>query len=76
VDLSPDNLRGVYLSLNSQCWAIGYFIGPALGGWVLDQSQFIAHSFWLAMAISVVFAIFILQILDRGLAEKMRQSQK
>jgi MFS family permease len=67
VDLSPDNLRGIYLSLNSQCWAIGYFVGPALGGWVLDQSPFFVHSFWLAMAVSVVLGIFILHILEQRL---------
>ncbi len=25
VELAPESLRGVYLSINSQCWAIGYF---------------------------------------------------
>ena len=71
VDLSPDNLRGIYLSLNSQCWAIGYFIGPALGGWVLDQSQFFVHSFWLAMAVSVILGIFILHILEQRLKKRV-----
>jgi MFS family permease len=65
VDLAPESLRGVYLSINSQCWAIGYFIGPPLGGWVLDQSQATAHSFWLAAAASIVIGIVILQYLDR-----------
>ena len=27
-DLAPESLRGVYSSINSQCWAVGYFIGP------------------------------------------------
>ena len=31
-DLAPKSLRGVYFSINSQCWAIGYFVGPPLGG--------------------------------------------
>jgi MFS family permease len=74
VELAPESLRGVYLSINSQCWAIGYFIGPPLGGWVLDQSQavseampkgLIAHSFWLAAALSIIIGVAILQYLNR-----------
>jgi MFS family permease len=64
VDLAPESLRGVYLSINSQCWAIGYFIGPPLGGWALDQSELIAHSFWLGLAVSVGIALLILQYLQ------------
>ncbi|MCA1990987.1 MAG: MFS transporter, partial [Coleofasciculus sp. S288] len=65
VELAPEPLRGVYLAINSQCWAIGYFIGPPLGGWVLDQSQVIIHSFWLATAASTSIGILILQVLNR-----------
>jgi len=73
VDLAPESLRGVYLSINSQCWAIGYFIGPILGGWVLDQSHgvseampkgLITHGFWLAAAASTSIGILILQYLN------------
>jgi MFS family permease len=74
VDLAPESLRGVYLSINSQCWAIGYFIGPPLGGWVLDQSQATAHSFWLAAAVSIVVGILILQYLDRILNQEVRHN--
>jgi MFS family permease len=79
VDLAPESLRGIYLSINSQCWAIGYFIGPPLGGWALDQSQavseampggLIAHGFWLATAASTSIGILILQYLDRMLRTK------
>lgn len=28
-DLAPEPVRGVYLSVNSLCQAVGYFIGPA-----------------------------------------------
>ncbi|MBD2096848.1 MFS transporter [Trichocoleus sp. FACHB-591] len=64
VDLAPESLRGVYLSINSQCWAIGYFIGPPLGGWALDQSKFVAYSFWLGLALSIGVALLILQYLQ------------
>lgn len=72
VDLAPENLRGVYLSVNSQCWAIGYFIGPPLGGWALDQARWVADGFWLALALSAGGGILILQVLDRVL----KSSQK
>jgi MFS family permease len=70
VDIAPESLRGVYLSINSQCWAVGYFIGPPLGGWALDQLRYIAHGFWLATAASTCIGILILQYLNRMLRTK------
>lgn len=66
-DMAPANLRGVYLSVNSLCWAIGYTIGPPLGGWAMDGSQALANGFWLGMAASVVAPIGILWVLEREL---------
>lgn len=63
-DLAPESLRGIYSAINSQCWAIGYFIGPPLGGWALDHPQFINY-FWLLCAVSVLLGIGILQYLKR-----------
>ncbi|TVQ43035.1 MAG: MFS transporter [Gloeocapsa sp. DLM2.Bin57] len=66
VELSPANLRGVYLSLNSQCWAIGYLIGPPLGGLALDQDSLVlVHGFWLLLGISVIIGIVILGYLEK-----------
>ncbi|MEO1400266.1 MAG: MFS transporter, partial [Cyanobacteria bacterium J06635_1] len=65
VQLAPQDLRGVYLSVNSMCWAIGYLIGPPLGGWTLDQSDLIAHGFWLGLAASAIPGIGILWILGQ-----------
>jgi MFS family permease len=59
-DLAPSNLRATYVAVSSQCWTIGYFIGPLLGGWAMDQSPLIAHRFWLAVALSVVFCLVLL----------------
>ncbi|HEY9738343.1 MAG TPA: MFS transporter [Trichocoleus sp.] len=67
VMLAPEALRGVYLSVNSMCWAVGYFIGPPLGGWALDQGAAIAHGFWLVMALTVAPAIVVLMWLGRRL---------
>lgn len=72
VALAPDSLRGVYLAVNSQCWALGGFAGPPLGGWAMDQGPAIAHSFWLGLAMSGLGAIGILLVLERQLASSTR----
>ncbi|MGL6339014.1 MAG: MFS transporter [Waterburya sp.] len=68
-DLAPESLRGVYFSINSQCWAIGYFVGPPLGGWALDHRQF-TNYFWLLCAISVLFGMVILEYLQQLIKKK------
>lgn len=70
VDLAPDSLRGVYLSVNSLCWAMGYFIGPPLGGFVLDLPRPLADSLWLGLALSVVIAVGVLKYLGQFLSEQ------
>jgi MFS family permease len=70
VDLAPDSLRGIYFAINSQCWAVGYFIGPTLGGWILDQGDFYAHNLWLFLIISTLIAIVILKYLQHQLTSK------
>ncbi len=69
-DIAPPSRRGVYLSINSLCWAVGYFIGPPLGGWALDQPRSLVYSYWLFLALSVGITILILQYLDRVLHQK------
>lgn len=64
-DLAPESLRGIYLAINAQCWAIGYLIGPPLGGWVLDQTPEIVYNFWIILALSVIGAIAILKWLNQ-----------
>lgn len=68
-DLAPESLRGVYFAINSQCWAIGYFIGPPLGGWALDHPEF-TNYFWLGCAFSVLLGIVVLQYLNRLIATR------
>ncbi|HEY9627187.1 MAG TPA: MFS transporter [Coleofasciculaceae cyanobacterium] len=76
VGLAPNSARGVYLSINSLCWAVGYFVGPVMGGWAMDQSRSIATGFWVAVALSVIGAIGVLLWLDRLLDKaKMERSQ-
>jgi MFS family permease len=64
VDLAPPSLRGIYLSINSQCWGIGYLIGPPLGGFALDRSSGFARTFWLFLAGTIVIATIVLQKLQ------------
>ena len=63
-DLAPESLRGVYFSISSQCWAVGYFIGPPLGGWALDNPQF-TNYLWLMFAASVLVGMVILRYLNK-----------
>jgi MFS family permease len=70
VSLAPEAIRGVYLSINSLCWAVGYFIGPTTGGWAMDQSRQIADGFWIAAALTVAGAIVILRNLERVLKQR------
>lgn len=62
-ELAPESLRGVYLAISHQCWSIGYFIGPILGGWAMDQSPIIAHYLWIAIAASTLSGLLILHFL-------------
>ena len=64
-DIAPESLRGIYLSLNSQCWAIGYFIGPSLGGYALDNSASFVRTYWLVCSGSIIVGILILQYLKK-----------
>ena len=64
--MAPANLRGIYFSLDSQCWALGYLIGPALGGWALDHPDPLGDNVWLMFAISVVGAIALINYVQKS----------
>ncbi len=70
VDLAPESLRGVYLSVSSLCWAAGYFIGPILGGWAMDGDRQLANNFWVAAAASILVCLAILKWLDIALRKR------
>lgn len=67
-ELAPESLRGAYLAISYQCWSIGYFIGPVLGGWAMDQSKAIARGAWVVAAIGALFSLFILYFLAQSQA--------
>jgi len=62
-EFAPESLRGVYLAISYQCWSFGFFVGPILGGWAMDQSPAIAHSLWIATAVSTLFGLVMLYVL-------------
>lgn len=64
-DIAPPNLIGIYFSINAQCWAIGYFIGPLIGGFALDQSPLIIQSYWLLVSLSIGLGLVILFFLQK-----------
>ncbi|GAA6622020.1 MFS transporter [Scytonema sp. NUACC26] len=69
-ELAPESQRGVYFAIGALCWAIGYAIGPSLGGWALDQDEIVVNYYWLGLALTAGVAIAILLYLERmGIGE-------
>ena len=62
-DIAPERLRGIYFALESQCWGVGYLIGPAIGGWALDHPETLGANFWLILVMSGCIAGAILLLL-------------
>ncbi len=69
-DIAPESVRGIYFSLTSQCWAVGFFIGPAMGGWALDHPNTVGTYYWLWVALSIsicgAILLYLRQILKAG----------
>ncbi|MFG6095451.1 MFS transporter [Leptothoe sp. ISB3NOV94-8A] len=66
-EMAPSNLRGIYFSLESQCWSIGFTVGPALGGWALDHPETMGTNLWLYLITGGFVASFILVVLKQKL---------
>lgn len=64
-EMAPEEQRGVYFSLESECWAIGFLVGPVLGGWVLDHPVHGGANLWLGMAASTALASTFLMFLKQ-----------
>lgn len=67
-ELAPEPLRGAYLAISYQCWSVGYFVGPILGGWAVDRSGAIAQGLWVVAAVSAFLSLFILYFLAQSQA--------
>lgn len=69
-DLAPESIRGIYTSINSLCWAVGYLLGPWLGGLAMDWPAEEAQQYWLGLAGSTLAVIGALGVLQRLIREK------
>jgi MFS family permease len=59
-DLAPPALVGRYMAFGSQSWQIGWIIGPAVGGFVLQHAP---NALWPAAAeLNIVAALFALAL--------------
>lgn len=67
-EMAPVNLRGIYFSLESQCWSIGFTIGPALGGWALDHPEKVGSNLWLYLITGGLVASLILVVLKQQIS--------
>ncbi|MEO1387989.1 MAG: MFS transporter [Cyanobacteria bacterium J06634_6] len=67
-DLAPSDQRGIYFSLESECWAVGFLIGPALGGWALDHPLQGGANLWLVLVVSTALPGAILMYLRQLLS--------
>lgn len=68
VDLAPPQLRGVYFSVNSLCWAAGFMVGPAMGGAVLDLDEPFNHLLWLGLILTTGIVAGVLRQLNRQIS--------
>ena len=57
--IAPSNKKGFALALLSQCFAMGYFLGPFISGRILDLYGY-ASIIWLAISLCCLFFYIIL----------------
>jgi MFS family permease len=62
VDLAEPQLLGRYLAFSSSTWQIGFFVGPAVGGFVLQHEPL---ALWPAAAAICLFAAVYALALER-----------
>jgi predicted MFS family arabinose efflux permease len=68
-DLAPPRLRGRYMALSTMSWEIGFVIGPAIGGFVLDREPL---ALWpLAAGVCLLAGLGALA-LERGIPPALR----
>ena len=68
-DLAPPRLRGRYMALSTISWEIGFVIGPATGGFVLDREPL---ALWpLAAGVCLLAGVGALA-LERGIPPGLR----
>jgi predicted MFS family arabinose efflux permease len=68
-DLAPPRLRGRYMALSTISWEIGFVIGPAVGGFVLDRQPL---ALWPLAAAACLLAGGGALALERGIPPRLR----
>jgi len=68
-DLAPERLRGRYMAFSTLSWEVGFAIGPAVGGIVLDRSP---NALWVLAAVTCLVAGLGALALERHLAPELR----
>lgn len=59
--IAPPERRATYLALNSQCWGLGYLLGPPLGGWALELGTPGLQGLAIALLLAVALIVGLLQ---------------
>jgi predicted MFS family arabinose efflux permease len=68
-DLAPPRLRGRYMAMSTISWEIGFVVGPAVGGFVLDHQPL---ALWpLAAGVCLLAGMGALA-LERGIPRELR----
>jgi predicted MFS family arabinose efflux permease len=68
-DLAPPRLRGRYMALSATSWEVGFVVGPAIGGFVLDREPL---ALWpLAAGVCLLAGLGALA-LERGIPRELR----
>jgi MFS family permease len=68
-DLAPDRLRGRYMAFSTLSWEIGFAVGPAIGGLVLDRAP---NALWVLAAATCLAAGAGTLALERGIPRELR----
>ena len=71
-DLAPIHLRGLYQGIFGSMWGLAFFIGPVLGGWILERYG--AAFLWSACFFVGVFIAFGFIGMARPALRRLAQS--
>ena len=70
-DLAPRPLLGRYMAMSSSSWQVGFIIGPAVGGFVLQAQP---YALWpIAAAVCLIGAVWAIA-LERRLPQTVRRT--
>jgi MFS family permease len=68
-DLAPERLRGRYMALSTLSWEIGFVIGPAAAGFILQSAP---NALWAVAAVTCLAAGGCALLLERRIPRELR----